>query len=155
MNDFAKALFVDVLHLSPPCQVWSPVHTVPGQNDKQNFASLFACEELLKKSKPRMVTLEQTFGILHPKFSQAFNSLIQMFTFYGYSVSWQLVEFQRWGLAQSRKRLIIIAAGYVSANNRPTLHAYWPHVVLVKLYPKSPNIRMPRIQAEVSSVSLR
>ncbi|CZR65981.1 uncharacterized protein PAC_15881 [Phialocephala subalpina] len=106
-----KQFVVDVLHMSPPCQVWSPVHTVVGQDDQQNFDSLFACEELLKKAKPRMVTLEQTFGILHPKFSQAFNSVIQMFTFYGYSVSWQLVEFQRWGLAQSRRRLIVVAAG--------------------------------------------
>lgn len=103
-------LITDVLHLSPPCQVWSPVHTRPGQDHKQNFSSLFACEEVLKKARPRIVTLEQTFGILHPKFTQAFDALIQMFTFHEYSISWQLVELQRWGLPQRRRRLIILAA---------------------------------------------
>jgi len=38
----------DVLHLSPPCQVWSPAHTVPGQNDSANVAVLFSCQELIK-----------------------------------------------------------------------------------------------------------
>jgi DNA (cytosine-5)-methyltransferase 1 len=113
LDEPSKHMITDILHLSPPCQVWSPVHTVPGRDDEQNFTSLFACEEVLKKARPRIVTLEQTFGILHPKFSHAFNALIQTFTFYGYSISWQLVELQRWGLPQRRHRLIILAAGYV------------------------------------------
>jgi DNA (cytosine-5)-methyltransferase 1 len=104
-------LVVDILHLSPPCQVFSPVHTRPGQHDEKNFASLFAVQELIKKTRPRMATLEQTFGILHNKFITAFRALVRMFTDLGYSVSWQVVKFQDWGLAQSRRRLIIIAAG--------------------------------------------
>lgn len=114
-HDFAilnySQLIVDILHLSPPCQVFSPVHTRPGQDDEMNFASLFAVLELIKKTRPRMVTLEQTFGILHKKFIQAFHALIRMFTDHGFSVSWQVVKFQNWGLAQSRRRLTIIAAG--------------------------------------------
>jgi DNA (cytosine-5)-methyltransferase 1 len=103
--------YVDVLHISPPCQVFSPVHTCPGKDDEMNFASLFAVGALIKKMKPRMVTLEQTFGILHDKFRLAFNQLIRMFTDAGYSTSWKLIKFQNFGLAQSRKRLIIVAAG--------------------------------------------
>jgi DNA (cytosine-5)-methyltransferase 1 len=116
-NEFAtfpdplKQLVVDILHLSPPCQVFSPAHTIPGKDDEMNFASLFAVEELIKKARPRMVTLEQTFGILHYKFRDAFNSLVRMFIDAGFSTSWQVVEFHRFGLAQRRKRLIIIAAG--------------------------------------------
>ena len=115
-------LHVDVLHLSPPCQVWSPAHTVPGREDEMNFASLFAVQELISKAKPRIVTLEQTFGILHDRFTQPFNSLIRMFTDHNFSVSWQVIELQRLGLPQRRKRLIIVAAGsvypasYVSAS---------------------------------------
>lgn len=105
-----SGLLVDILHLSPPCQVFSPVHTRAGQNDQQNFDSLFACDALVYAARPRIITLEQTFGILHPKFEAAFNSLIQTFTSYGYSVSYQIVEFHRYGLAQTRRRLIIVAA---------------------------------------------
>ena len=111
LPDPLKELFVDILHLSPPCQVFSPVHTVPGRNDVMNFCSLFAVEELIKKAKPRMVTLEQTFGLLHDRFRDAFNSLIKMFTDLSFSVNWRIVDFHRLGLAQRRKRLIIVAAG--------------------------------------------
>lgn len=101
---------VDVLHLSPPCQIFSPMHGREGRNDQQNFDSLFACDAIIDKAQPRIVTVEQTFGILHPKFEAALNGLIHIFTSKGYSVSWQLVQFQYYGLAQTRRRLIIIAA---------------------------------------------
>ncbi|KAH7342482.1 S-adenosyl-L-methionine-dependent methyltransferase [Rhexocercosporidium sp. MPI-PUGE-AT-0058] len=110
MINASTDLLVDILHLSPPCQVFSPVHTRVGKNDQQNFDSLFACDALVHKARPRIITLEQTFGILHPKFEAAFNSLIQTFTSYGYSVSYQIVQFQNYGLAQTRRRLIIVAA---------------------------------------------
>ncbi|KAH8819216.1 S-adenosyl-L-methionine-dependent methyltransferase [Xylogone sp. PMI_703] len=102
---------VAVLHLSPPCQYFSPVHTRPGKNDEMNFASLYAVCSLLKKLRPRIVTLEQTFGI-HDlgKFQDAFSALIHMFTSIGFSVSWQVLSFEKFGLAQRRKRLIIVAA---------------------------------------------
>lgn len=111
LDDQSKFIMTDVLHLSPPCQVWSPVHTVPGREDEQNFSSLFACWQLLEQAKPRIVTLEQTFGLLHPKFSQAFNSLIHTFTSQGYSINWQLVDLQDYGVPQRRRRLIIVGAG--------------------------------------------
>lgn len=107
-------LIVEVLHLSPPCQVWSPAQTRAGQDDEMNFASLFAVKELLHKARPRIVTLEQTFGILHDQFRQPFNSLIRMFIDQGFSVSWQVIDLQNYGLPQRRRRLIIIAAGSVS-----------------------------------------
>jgi DNA (cytosine-5)-methyltransferase 1 len=110
LHDPDHDLSVDILHLSPPCQVFSPIKVRPGQDDEMNFASLFAVRELIEKTKPRMVTLEQTFGILHNKYRPAFNALIGMFTDHGFSVRWQVVKFQDWGLAQSRKRLVILAA---------------------------------------------
>ncbi|KAJ5050706.1 uncharacterized protein L3040_002581 [Drepanopeziza brunnea f. sp. 'multigermtubi'] len=106
----ADGFRVDILHMSPPCQVFSPMHARPGNNDQQNFDSLFACDAIVNKARPRIITLEQTFGILHPKFQAAFHSLVQIFTSYGYAVSWQLVQFQYYGLAQTRRRLIIFAA---------------------------------------------
>ncbi|KAK1485227.1 C-5 cytosine-specific DNA methylase [Colletotrichum cuscutae] len=101
---------VDVLHLSPPCQTWSPAHTVAGQNDEANIASLFACRSLVEKVRPRLFTLEQTFGILQPAYSPFFNTLLMGFTEFGYSVTWKLVHLQTWGLPQVRKRLIMIGA---------------------------------------------
>ncbi|KAK3311378.1 S-adenosyl-L-methionine-dependent methyltransferase [Chaetomium strumarium] len=101
---------VDILHLSPPCQFWSPAHTVAGKNDKANVAILFSCGPLLQKFRPRLFTLEQTFGLLHSRFSAYFNALLLSFTECGYSVRWKVVPLANYGVPQLRKRLIMIGS---------------------------------------------
>jgi DNA (cytosine-5)-methyltransferase 1 len=89
-------LKVDILHLSPPCQFFSPAHTVIGRHDDHNSASMFACGEVLKMTQPRIFTLEETFGIMSPKFLPWFNAAVQMFTELNYSVRWKIVPLQEW-----------------------------------------------------------
>ncbi|KAI0544938.1 S-adenosyl-L-methionine-dependent methyltransferase [Xylaria curta] len=101
---------VDALHISPPCQVWSPAHTCAGVNDDANIAALFCCGELIRKIRPRILTLEQTFGILHPQFEYYFNALVQFFTENSYSVRWKIVDLVDWGSPATRKRLIMIGS---------------------------------------------
>ncbi|KAL5353359.1 hypothetical protein ACLOAV_001395 [Pseudogymnoascus australis] len=101
---------VDILHISPPCQFFSPAHTIAGKDDEMNTASLLACGRLLALVRPRVVTLEQTFGIGHAEFTRWFNALIHQFTDNGYSLRWKICHLQDWGLPQRRQRLIIIAA---------------------------------------------
>lgn len=74
-----------------------------------NTATLFAIGHLLSKTKPRVVTLEQTAGLVqrHPDF---FNALVQMFTVHGFSIHWRLLNCADFGLPQSRLRLFIIAS---------------------------------------------
>ncbi|KAK5633299.1 hypothetical protein RRF57_009013 [Xylaria bambusicola] len=107
---FANSIRVDVLHLSPPCQFWSPAHTVEGVNDDTNIAALFSCHELIRRLKPRLFTLEQTFGLLHPKFEYYFNALIHGFTENNYSVRWKIVDLVDWGCPATRRRLLIIGS---------------------------------------------
>ncbi|RDW79907.1 hypothetical protein BP6252_04545 [Coleophoma cylindrospora] len=101
---------VEILHISPPCQTWSPAHTVAGKNDEMNTASLFAVMAIIMAVRPRIVTLEQTFGICMVRFQQYFNALIQQFTSLNFSVRWAILPLQSLGLPQRRHRLIIIAA---------------------------------------------
>ncbi len=101
---------VDILHLSPPCQFWSPAHTVAGKNDENNIAVLFSCTDLIKKFRPRLFTVEQTFGILSPKFSEFFNTLLHGFTKFGYSVTWKVTPLANYGVPQLRKRLLMIGS---------------------------------------------
>ncbi|KAK1986132.1 C-5 cytosine-specific DNA methylase [Colletotrichum cereale] len=103
-------LRTDILHLSPPCQTWSPAHTVAGINDEANIAALFACRSLVEKVRPRIFTLEQTFGIMQACHDPFFCTLVGGFTEFGYSVTWKIVHLQSWGLPQTRKRLIMIGA---------------------------------------------
>ena len=112
-NEFATSeelgFKVDILHLSPPCQPWSPAHTTIGKNDEQNTASLFAITELLKKTRPRIVTVENTFGLERSHLNYM-NSMILQFTSLDYSVGWKVVNLKDYGLPQSRQRLVVIAS---------------------------------------------
>ncbi|KAM3069573.1 hypothetical protein ACMFMF_008788 [Clarireedia jacksonii] len=122
LPDPSKDFIVDILHLSPPCQMFSPVKTRPGRNDEFNYASLFGVGEAIKKARPRVATLEQTFGIMAMQHTETFNALIRMFTDLQYDVSWEIKEFQSYGLPQSRKRLIIIAS--CPGESLPSIPAY-------------------------------
>lgn len=114
-NDFValppEDLLVDVVHLSPPCQPHSPAHTIAGKDDDRNEASLFCVKECLEASRPRMVTLEQTDGILNRQ--EWFRSLVMCFTDLGFSVSWKVLHGVEYGVPQMRKRLFILAARLV------------------------------------------
>ena len=87
---------VDVLHLSPPCQYFSPAHTVDCSKDEFNVAGLYAVDAVIKVAKPRVVTLEQTFGLVAVRHRKYFNSLIHMFTSLGFSVRWSIVPLAQW-----------------------------------------------------------
>ena len=114
-NDFVTVLAedykVDILHLSPPCQIFSPAHTRPGRNDESNGASFLATEELLKKTRPRIVTLEETFGLTRTLDNLIwFNAMIQILTKLGFSVRWKVFNLQDFGLPQPRRRLFLFAS---------------------------------------------
>jgi DNA (cytosine-5)-methyltransferase 1 len=83
---------------------------VPGQNDEQNQAVLFCCTDLIEKFRPRLFTVEQTFGILSPKFREFFNTFINGFAIHGYSVRWKILHLSSYGVPQLRKRLIMIGS---------------------------------------------
>ncbi|KAL8852044.1 MAG: hypothetical protein Q9221_003069 [Calogaya cf. arnoldii] len=102
---------VDIAHLSPPCQFFSDAHTHVGKDDEMNTASWTALGELLSKSKPRVVTLEQTFGIvLRARHQGYLNALIQVFTSHGFSIRWRLLHCADYGLPQMRLRMFMIAS---------------------------------------------
>ena len=101
---------VDFLHLSPPCQYFSPAKTRPSAHDDENIFALYSCNALIHKLRPRIITVEQTFGIMHSRHQEYFHGFLNDFTQYGYSVRWKIVRLCTWGCAQDRKRLIMIAA---------------------------------------------
>ncbi|KAI8632937.1 S-adenosyl-L-methionine-dependent methyltransferase [Xylariaceae sp. FL1651] len=100
----------DLLHISPPCQVWSPAHTRSGKNDSANVAALFACAKILERRRPRICTGEQTFGLLFDRNQEFFNALVGQYTALGYSFSWDILPFKDYGVPSIRRRLIWIAS---------------------------------------------
>lgn len=111
--DFLKTdsnITVDVLHLSPPCQPHSPAHTIAGRNDDANEAAGLCIPLTLDKARPRVATLEQTFGILNRAREAWFYAMINSFTAEGWNVRWRVLKCVEFGIPQLRKRLIVIAS---------------------------------------------
>lgn len=104
-------LKVDVLHISPPCQFFSRVHTTEGKDDALNKASLFTFPAILEKTDPRVVTVEQVDNIMAPKHFSFFCNLIQFFTRSGYSTRWKAMKCVDYGVPQqNRWRLFMIGS---------------------------------------------
>ncbi|KAK3708012.1 hypothetical protein LTR37_011705 [Vermiconidia calcicola] len=103
-------LRVDVLHISFPCQPHSSAHTKDGKNDDANIAAGYSAIPILRKCKPRVVTLEQTSGIMTHNGGWHFRALVHQLTAVGYSVRTKIVNCADYGNVQARKRLFIIAS---------------------------------------------
>ncbi|RAR08341.1 S-adenosyl-L-methionine-dependent methyltransferase [Stemphylium lycopersici] len=104
-------LRVDVVHLSPPCCYWSPAHTCDGQNDQANYEAIYTVGPILKKVKPRVATIEQTFGLVtYEVHKRNFFMLLYDIGRAGYDVRYKIQDLSEFGLVQRRKRLLIIAA---------------------------------------------
>lgn len=101
---------VDILHISYPCQPHSPAHTRDGKDDPDNIATGYSVGPIFERCRPRIVTFEQTSGIVTHNGGYHFRALIRQIIDQGYSLRSQICNLAEYGNAQPRKRLIIIAA---------------------------------------------
>ena len=112
-------LKVDIMHISPPCQAFSQANTTPNRTkNAENIAASMEIGTCLDVARPRIATLEQTSGLMslgyvEGRHSQHFGNVIAQFTSRNYSVGWKNADLAEWGLAQPRKRLLMIASWYV------------------------------------------
>lgn len=107
-----RRFMIDIAHLSPPCQPFSPANTTPNEElNEKNRAALTSVDDILKLCKPRLATLEEAAGMEHPRHQGWLRKLVTMFVDNGYSVRWEIVSLRRFGVPQTRDRLIVIASG--------------------------------------------
>lgn len=102
-------LVVDILHVSFPCQghSWMNRGTNP-ERDATNNALIMSLEHLLKFCRPRIVTMEQTDGILTKNDGFYVNKVIQQLTAAGYGVRWKVCNMRQHRVPSARKRLMIL-----------------------------------------------
>lgn len=108
----AAEYHVDVMHISPPCPSFSPMQTRPGKDFEEKQVVILSVEELVKRIQPRIVTMEETFGLLFERNFDFFATVVRSLNDFGYSVRWKILNLRHYGAPQPRRRLIIIAARY-------------------------------------------
>ncbi|KAK5114691.1 hypothetical protein LTR62_002264 [Meristemomyces frigidus] len=100
-----------VMHFSPPCQgvSFNNNGTNPEQDAINNSVSL-ALPDILKKWRPRRMSMEQTNGVLTKHGGFFLRSLISNFQGCKYNVRWKVLKSSDYGSVQMRKRLIVLAS---------------------------------------------
>ena len=102
---------VDFLHISFPCQVYSMAHTRGEEaKDERNEAASYVIQDLIRKFKPRIVTLENPLGLLWKHFPQMCFILGQV-TACHYSIRFSNLNCANYGVPQVRQRLIFVCSG--------------------------------------------
>lgn len=106
---------VDTLHLSYPCQPNSPANTntrtLEGlRRNEENLDAAMCIIQLAQILRPKQITFEQTFGILHSKKVGAFCKMVNELTTLSHSLRWKVVKCTEHGVPSIRKRLLIFAA---------------------------------------------
>ena len=106
--------FVDIIHISAPCQYFSPMHTRTAttqgwMNSEANRAASFSMHAIILKDRPRIVTSENTAG-LHNVHPEDMYPILGQLTSLNYSVKFAVLNMADYGIAQKRERLIFIGA---------------------------------------------
>lgn len=146
-------IIADIIHASPPCPTFSPAHTVMAQTDEANEACLFSVRRIVELGKPRIFTMEETFGLQdrhEPFLFATIHALVEL----GYSIRWRQLNCSAYGVPQNRKRLVVIAAGYATTPPEPFSldqqltgeQSRRSPTSIPEANPRSPRIRPPSIQ---------
>lgn len=91
----------------PPCQSWSEAGAKRGINDPRGRL-FYEYTRVIKDKKPKFFLAENVSGILAKRHSSSLLNIINEFKQIGYNISFELVNAHDFGVAQDRKRLIIV-----------------------------------------------
>lgn len=96
-------LYVDVLHLSPPCQGFELACRGTPQSGEINNKCMTYVDAIVEKVKPRIVTFEEVPQVLS-RHREYFTTMVRNLTSIGYNIRWGTLECVDFGVPQKRKR---------------------------------------------------
>lgn len=97
----------------PPCQSWSAAGSHRGINDARGKLFLEDYVRIIRHKKPKFFLAENVPGIEYAKHNDSFNKILNNLKKVGYNISYKVYNTHNYGVAQSRKRLVIV--GYASS----------------------------------------
>ena len=98
----------------PPCQSWSAAGSHRGIEDSRGQLFLEEYIKIVKHKKPKFFLAENVPGIKYKKHEDSFNMILKNLKDIGYNISYKVYNTHDYGVAQTRKRLVIVgyASGY-------------------------------------------
>ena len=110
---------VDMVVGGPPCQGFSTIGK-GAANDKRNQLFL-EFVRIVKFLNPKIVIFENVTGLLAKKNAKVLKAIFAQFEKLGYSMDARVLNARHFGVAQMRKRVIIIGTKKVGAPNFPRI----------------------------------
>lgn len=107
LNGLWRGDSVRVLAGCAPCQPFSPYRRGIDTSDEEQWSLIEVFSNLVKATKPEMVTMENVPRALN---TQVFQRFVQLLRRIGYSVASKSCRCVDYGVAQSRRRLVLIAS---------------------------------------------
>jgi DNA (cytosine-5)-methyltransferase 1 len=100
---------VDVLCGGFPCQDLSLAGTREGLKGERS-GLWFEFARIIGELKPKWVVIENVAGLLSSQKGQDFAIILQTLDEFGYGVGWRIFDSQYFGVAQRRRRVLIVAS---------------------------------------------
>lgn len=109
VDDWYKGADIKVLAGCAPCQPFSIYSQGPKGKKDDKWRLLYEFQRLIKETKPDIVTMENVPKLV--KFD-VFVDFVSSLEKLNYHVSYKLVECEKYGLPQTRKRLVLLASKF-------------------------------------------
>lgn len=104
-----KDITCDWLHASTPCQAFSFAGKKLGAADKRGAPLWEATVRIIKRTKPKLITLENVKGLLSEKHKDLVDWYINQLDELGYHTEYRVINSLDCGIPQNRERVFFIS----------------------------------------------
>ena len=110
---------VDMVCGGPPCQPFSTAGNRRGENDVRDV--FLSAVELAVQIRPRLIMFENVPGLLHAAHKQYRHRISSVAGRAGYRTRWLVFPCSRWGVPQTRRRVLFVAVRGMRFGDFPPL----------------------------------
>ncbi|MCC2598210.1 DNA cytosine methyltransferase [Sphingobacterium sp. FBM7-1] len=106
-----------------PCQPFSSyTFKDPEKKDNDKWKLLYDFERLIQETKPDIISMENVPQLVNFKKAPVFQDFLYSLETEGYSVHYEIVSCQEYGIPQNRKRLVLLASKHGPITLIPKTH---------------------------------
>jgi DNA (cytosine-5)-methyltransferase 1 len=147
LDVFLKDKPLDLIVGGPPCQAYSLIGRSCEKNrmqgDHRNYLYI-QYAQFLERYKPKYFVFENVLGLLSAKDSSGelyFDQMQRLFKGLGYSVEYQILSTEEYGVPQSRKRVILVGKLGKREGFYPVLEKNPSSILIKDLFKDLPKIQ--------------